>query len=218
MNEQDTDIDARVAALEDTFLARSDAPLALSLLRVLAEGRPVSTEALARRSNVREEVVAERLATWPTIERDENDRIVACTGLTLRPTPHTFDLGENRLFTWCAWDALFLPKLLERTAHVQSTCPATGRRISLTVTPETVVDVTPTETVVSLVNPQSTHDIRSTFCCHVNFLASADTGRTWAASHAGSALLSVAQAHELGRRTNARFFAQDHQPTPGATP
>ena len=218
MNQQHVDMDMLVASLADTFPARSDVPLALSLLRALAEGSPVSTEALARRSGMSQELVAERLAAWPTIEHDEDDRIVAFTGLSLRPTTHTFCLGDRELFTWCAWDALFLPELLERTAHVQSTCPATGRRISLTVTPETVVDVTPAEAVVSMVHPRSAHDIRSAFCCHVNFFASADAGRTWTASHAGGALLSVADAHELGRRTNARFFAPDHQPTPGATP
>jgi hypothetical protein len=85
------------------------------------------------------------------------------------------------------------------------------------VTPETVEEVTPAEAVVSMVNPQSTHDIRSTFCCYVNFLASTDGGRAWTASHPGSALLTIAEAHELGRRTNARYFAQDHHPPAGAT-
>ncbi len=69
-----------------------------------------------------------------------------------------------------------------------------------------------------MVNPQSTHDICSMFCCNVNFLAFTDTGRIWAASPRGSALLSMALAHELGRRTNAGFFAPDLHPTAEDTP
>jgi hypothetical protein len=40
-------LDALLATLEGTFPAQSDLPLAITLLRLLAEGRPVSAAALA---------------------------------------------------------------------------------------------------------------------------------------------------------------------------
>ena len=74
-----------------------------------------------------------------------------------------------------------------------------------------------TGAVVSIVAPQSTDDIRSTFCCHVMFLASRKAGRAWTATRPNRAMLSPEQAHELGRRTNERVFAHTQRPTRGVT-
>ncbi|MCQ4438245.1 organomercurial lyase, partial [Clostridioides difficile] len=35
-------------------------------------------------------------------------------GLTLRETPHTFEVDGRRLYTWCAFDTLFFPALIDR--------------------------------------------------------------------------------------------------------
>ncbi len=209
------DLDVLAAALEGTFPAREEAPLAITLLRLLAEGAPAPTQALAHRNDRPADEVERRLAAWPNVERDGHDRVVAFSGLTLRPTVHTFAIGNQTLFTWCAWDTLFLPALLDRTARVQSTCPVTGLPVSLTVTPHTVREVNPAGAVVSIVVPQSIDDIRSTFCCHVMFLASPKAGRAWTATRPNSVLLSLEQAHELGRRTNERYFAHTQRPTRG---
>jgi alkylmercury lyase len=86
------------------------------------------------------------------------------------------------------------------------TCPATGRRVSLTVTPYSVVAVTSRQAVVSIVVPESTDDIRSTFCCDVMFFVSPSAGRTWLAAEAQGALLTIEEAYEFGRVTNERCF------------
>lgn len=200
------DVDAFAAALAGTFPAPRDAGLAVTLLRLLANGAPVSTEELAEASGGCADDVAQRLAALPSVEFDEAGRVVAFIGLSLRPTAHRVALGEETLFTWCAWDTLFLPALLDRTACVQSTCPVTGQPISLTVTPQNVVDLDPVEAVMSIVVPTGSDPIRSTFCCNVMFLASPDAGRTWLADRTDGALRSVDQAYELGRRLNERFF------------
>jgi len=211
------DLDVVAAALEGTFPTRNEAPLAITLLRLLAEGTPVSTLALSHRSDRPADEVERQLGAWANVERDGHGRVVAFSGLTLRPTLHTFAIGNQTLFTWCAWDTLFLPELLELPARVRSTCPVSGQPVSVTVTPHTVRDVNPAGAVVSIVVPQSSDDIRSTFCCHVMFLASPKAGRAWTATRPNSVLLSLEQAHELGRRTNERFFAHDQRPTRGVT-
>ncbi len=211
------DLDVLADALEGTFPTPHEAPLAITLLRLLAEGAPVSTLALAHRSDRPADEVERRLAAWPNVERDGRGRVVAFSGLTLRPTPSHVHHRQPHALHLVRWDTLFLPEPLERTARVRSTCPATGQPVSLTVTPQSVQDVNPAGAVVSIVVPQSTDDTRSTFCCHVMFLGSPNAGRAWTATRPNSALLSVEQAHELGRRTNERFFAQAQRPTRGVT-
>ena len=74
------DLDVVAAALEGTFPTRNEAPLAITLLRLLAEGTPVSTLALAHRSDRTADEVERRLAAWPNVERDGHGRVVAFSG------------------------------------------------------------------------------------------------------------------------------------------
>lgn len=67
------------------------------------------------------------------IELDEARNVVGTAGLTLRETPHMFEVEGQRLHAWCALDALTLPRLVGRTARVVSLCAATGVAIRLTV-------------------------------------------------------------------------------------
>ena len=87
-------LDAFARALQSTFPARDDAPVALALLRLLSDGRPVGAAALARAADRTEAEVVGRLSSWPNVERDRTGHIVAFSGLTLRPTAHEFRFGH----------------------------------------------------------------------------------------------------------------------------
>jgi alkylmercury lyase len=191
--------------------------LALALLRALAEGAPVSVDELGHWAARSVADVGRRLSGWPSIERDRDGGVVAFAGLGLRPTPHALHVGDRALFTWCAWDALFLPALLGATARVRSTCPATGPAHQSDVGPQVVLDVTPREAIVSIVVPESTDDIRSTFCCNVMFFASPSAGHAWLTSRTDGALLTIEDAHALGRMTNERCFMPGEDSAEGAT-
>ena len=68
------------------------------------------------------------------------------------------------------------------------------------------------DTVVSFLLPDaevfkgSANRVIANFCHHVFFLASPEVGKTWAARHEDSFILSLDQAFELGRRKNAAQF------------
>src|SRR5215210_4113040 len=192
-------------ALRDTFVACEDAPLALTLLRLLARGEPVSDAVLATASQRPTDEVAAQLARWPNIERDANDAVIGFSGLTLRPTRHHFEVGGRHLHAWCAWDTLFLPRMLGATAHVRSTCPVSGRAVELVVAPAGVEHADPPTVRVSFPSlaSTSTADITGTFCCHVHFLAGADAARGWQETHPGGHVLDLPAAFELGYRTTA---------------
>jgi alkylmercury lyase len=165
-------------------------PLARALLRALAQGRPVAEPALT--------TAADR---WPNVELDDRGRVVAFGGLSLTPTAHRFTVGGRRLYTWCAWDTLFLPALLDQPALVESSCAVTGAQVRLAVDRSGVRDVDPEDLWISFPTPGavSTADITATFCCHVHFIAGRPAADRWLGGHAGASVLGVRDAFELGR-------------------
>jgi alkylmercury lyase len=179
----------------DLFAACDDPPLARALLRELAKGRPVAPESLPAPGG------SAALDRWPNVERDEHGRIVAFSGLTLEPTAHRFTVGGRQLHTWCAWDTLFLPALLDQAAHVRSSCPVTGTEVQLDVAPSGVSAVAPEPLWVSFPARSTTSatNLTATFCCHVHFLASRSAADDWLGGHPGGTVLTLQDAFELGR-------------------
>jgi alkylmercury lyase len=186
-----------------------DSPLALALLRALAGGEPVPDSQLAAITRRDQVQVTAALTRWPNVKRDERGRVIAFSGLSLRPTAHRFELAERELFTWCAWDTLFLPALLDRPARVRSRCPVTGAEVRLTVEPERIRDRHPEAVLVSFPpgTAVSTADITGSFCCHVHFLAGTDAAERWLHSHPGTSALTLDEAFELGRHVTRPLLA-----------
>ncbi|TPU14004.1 organomercurial lyase MerB [Acinetobacter baumannii] len=173
------------------------ATLFVALLRQLAMGGPVSREKLAGALGWSGARVATVLEQAPGTEYDDEANIIGL-GLTLRETPHVFEVDGRRLYTWCALDTLMFPALIGKTARVTSRCAATGRPITLTVAPEAVLHVEPAEAMVSLRTPDASPDIRCSFCCHVHFFASPSVANAWASTHPGIELVPVENAFGLG--------------------
>ena len=194
-------LQALADSLAGTFPCCDDAPLALALLRELASGEPVSVAQLARAVDRDEADIAGTLDRWPNVHRDGQARVVAFGGLSVTPTRHRFEVAGRRLYTWCAWDTLFLPALLGQEARVESTCAVTGTEAQLTVGPDGVQAAQPGSLQVSFPVPATTvtSDITTSFCCHVHFLAGQDAAEAWLAEHQGGVTLSLEDAAELGR-------------------
>lgn len=197
-------------ALADRFVAyfpkmnAEGRKIFIALYRELSLGEPVSTQQVAERAGVSLQRVDALLDAVPAVYREEG-KVIGFWGLTVRPlSKHRFRTGDRTLYTWCAWDALFMPKILGKTAHVDSDDPHTGAPIRLTVAPERVEAVAPPGTVVSMLEPREDMlaDVVSRLCHYIHFFASAQSGRAWTAKHPGTVLLSLEDAFELGRRTN----------------
>ncbi len=85
--------------------------------------------------------------------------------------------------------------------------------IRLTVTPDGVQDVKPADTVMSILlgdpevvktNPTK---VMASFCHHIFFLESPETGAHWTAQHGeGTFLVTLDEAFALGKRFNAAQF------------
>lgn len=143
------------------------------------------------------------MASWPGVFHDDAGRIVGFWGLTVTELgPHRLRVGDVELWAWCAWDTLFLPKLLAQPAEVQSRSPTDREPISLHVGPERVERTSASDLLVSIVPARDADDFIRTFCHHIHFFASVGEGERWIAGHEGALLMPVADAFELGRQVN----------------
>ncbi|HEX4203680.1 MAG TPA: organomercurial lyase [Ktedonobacteraceae bacterium] len=162
-------------------------------------GQPLSLIHLARRLQMSQEKLAAHLARVPDTEFDEQGNIVGW-GITLLPTQHQFRLKELPLFTWCAFDTVLFPPLLQVEAHVQSICEATDQPITFVATPEGIADLLPATSVLSLILPTARCDcVRGTFCEQSLFFQSEEAASSWMALHPDAVLLSVEEAAVLGQ-------------------
>src|SRR5712692_9245463 len=207
-------LDQLAEALREAGIRQAFTPdvsrLTVRLWREIARGGPVSpqrVEQIASALDIEQQTAHEVLDKM--CERDGEGNVVGIAGLSQNQHPHRFTVNGIRLATWCAWDSLFLPVMLQQTALVSSRCPTTGEVIRLTITPEGVTSYQPVSTVISIVIPQPTRnalesveEIWTTFCHHVHFFASPRAAREWVAAQGQEiAILTIEEAFELGRLT-----------------
>ena len=124
--------------------------------------------------------------------------------------PHRLRLDGRELYAWCAWDTLFLPRLIGEEARVESTCRASGEAIALNVSADEAQASGP-EPVLSFLLPDPAavkSDVVSSFCHYVHFFRSAQAAQQWIAARPGCFVLSLANAFELGRRVNVGMYGE----------
>lgn len=211
-----------LAALSESRIAMvgTDATtgaVATATYRLLARGRAVEPRQIGAFAGVSLARVETVLADWGGTRRDDQGRVVAFGGLELEPTSHALTVGGTRLFTWCAWDTLFIPLILGAEAGVESRTPD-GHTVSLTVGSEGVRDVRPETAVLSLVQPPEagSSEIRDRFCRHVLLFRDEEAGRRWVGSREDVTLVSVEEGARLGRRQAEAVTAE--LPSRRATP
>ncbi len=201
--------DALTAAVPELDATQQE--LGVNLIRLLAEGEPVSPERLAERTGLSESEVGTELERWPGLFRDDQGRVIGYAGISVREMgEHRLHLDGRAISTWCAYDTLFLPELLGETVDVTSRSPGTGEPISLTVGPGGVSDLTPPDTVVSFLAPDKPFDssVIQSFCHFVHFFSSPEAAAKWTAEHPGTFVVSVEDAFQIGHMVNRARFGQ----------
>lgn len=200
-----------LTALMDVFPKLDDTKrhIALGTYRLLARGVPPSVEEIAGDAGSQVEEVRRILGDWIGVYTDAQKRVIGFWGLAISKMKHRFEVDGARLHTWCAWDALFLPELLGKTAHVESACEMSGQPVRLTVSPAGVEFSEPASPLVSFVLPEASRfegDIIKRFCHYVHFFRSRDDGEAWIAKTPGTFLLTLDEAVELARLKNRAQF------------
>lgn len=197
-----------IAELQATWTERpvlTEFALSRAAIRLLAEGRPATASALATATGTTREQIEDLIEAASAQGYEVENGAVVGAALTLRPTQHRFRVRGRELYTWCGFDALFLPIMLDERADVASTCPVTGTDIRLTVEADgTVTDAFPEEAVVGIVGQDvtsccATTGPQSEVCTQMPFFASRADGEQWQADHPGVAIVDLDDAREVAR-------------------
>jgi alkylmercury lyase len=211
MDVTDQDLAERLAAaftLSGSGSAGAHPWLWRSLLQLLARGEPVTEDELAMATARPLAEVRAALSVLPDTEYDEEGRIIG-SGITLRPTPHRFEIDGHTLYTWCALDTLIFPVVLGRPARVTSRCRSTGESIHVEVGPAGLGSVAPEDAVISLVMPSPSCSIRGGFCDEVHFFASAALAQAWLRDHPEGTVCPVANAFGVARSLADALLARE---------
>jgi hypothetical protein len=116
----------------------------------------------------------------------------------------------------CALDTLLFSMLTGHATPVVRTCPATGKQIRLTVTPQGIEDLDPQCVVLSLRLPSletNAWNAGETICAYGHFFVDQEHASTWPGLHSEAVLLSVEDAVHLAREiaNTARRYAEKTQ-------
>ncbi|GMT49254.1 MAG: alkylmercury (organomercurial) lyase MerB [bacterium] len=195
-----------------TKLSLEEQKYSLSLYRILAQGESVSRDMLADTLNISHEKINHFLKDKMGVYYDDHQNIIGYMGLAIPKMTHQFTVNNKTLYTWCAWDSLFIPALLDMTAQVESVCQTTKEPIHISINPDGIANMDPSDAVMSVLIPDigdkgfeesCCKDVISSFCHFVYFFKSHETGLDWINSRKERyALLSIKEAFELGRRFN----------------
>lgn len=164
--------------------------IAVGLWRLLAEGTPVTSPALAERVGVPEQQVAAAIdgVLAGTHHRDKQGRIVAFWGLSLpdMPSPHRLTVDGKTLYAWCAPDTMWLPRVLGKIIAVRSSLETTGQPISLLVGPNGIEEISVDGAVLSFVRAHGNSvgntvpAVLSSYCHDQLFFPTEKAARHWA--------------------------------------
>lgn len=176
--------------------------IAITTYRLLSEGKPVATEAIAGEVGVPTAEVEAALDVWPGVYRDDAGRVAGFWGLAIAPLDPEYSLQTEgkTSYGWCALDTLFIPPLLGESVSVRATDPVNGEPVSLVVDGDGVREVRPSGALVSMVIPDGPfgYDVIESFCHKVLFFTSEESGRKWVAQHKGTTLLTIDEAFQVG--------------------
>jgi alkylmercury lyase len=171
---------------------------------LVKEGKPVSVAQVATAGGWPVADVRAELEAQPGVDWADDGR-VAGFGLTLRPTPHAFTFDERTVYGFCATDVVNFPVVLGRAGVVESTCPATGQRIRIELSPDGVLDIDPPEAMVSKMHlTKAVENVRD-LCDLGHFFSSPEAAAGWATAHPDGQIVPVAEEFKIGRRAMAEL-------------
>lgn len=139
------------------------------------------------------------------IDIDTGGRVEGIAGLTIRPTVHELQIGSDLWHTWCALDAIGIPVALEVDADVSTSCPACGRRLSISIQAGHIEGASGTN-VLFLPSAQCSSHLIDDFCSSASLFCGRDHLTLWANKNGAVGVPSdLGEVEEIGRAMWQRF-------------
>lgn len=166
--------------------------------QLLLEGRPVSPDQIAARLRMPKHQALSILGHIGAAFDDKGNLVGL--GLSIVPTPHSYQINGRQLYVWCAADAITFPIFHQATAVITSPDPISGELVRLTSSPAGVSGVEPGTAVATWVpGTMSMASIRANFCNRTNFFTSVDTAAEYVSQHPGLVIVSIEDVFEVAR-------------------
>jgi len=182
---------------------------AKTLYQSLASGKAISIEDFSKKINLPASETEQLLNSWTGVIFDDKNNITAFWGLSTTPTTHRFFINDIELFTWCAWDLLFMPHILQQTVKTETRCPITDTSIQLTISEQCIEQVSPPEAMITFIKPDLDalkQNVTGSFCQYIFFVASEAAGKQWQQQQENGFLLSMDQGYRLGENIIKKVF------------
>lgn len=173
--------------------------IAVKIYCDLAKGKPVLTSP----------EVEEAIHELPGVQRDDDGNIVGFLGLAINyKSNHLLRVENVNLNTWCAWDALFVPGIIGKSAYVELKCPVTKTITSLRLSKSGLSEISNNEAVISFIIPKELGENTITNFCHYIFgFKNQETFESWKRDGRENCFsFSLEEAYELGKLKNAYQF------------
>lgn len=119
-------IDAALAAATPG-LDEDEQRLAAAVLRLLSAGAPVAVPAAAAHAGMPVSRAERALRSWPGVFWDRHGKVTGFWGLALAEMPHRIRHAGTDLHAWCAFDPLFLARVIG-DLQVATADPSPARR------------------------------------------------------------------------------------------
>jgi alkylmercury lyase len=148
---------------------------------LLDTGMPVDQAAWAAAAGLDSDAFAEALCAGigrGRVELDDAGGLVGIAGLTVNPTRHRLEIGQVTRWTWCALDAVGILGALSANGAVLSVDPGTGEDIEIVFRD----GVPQGNASMFIAGGYDGGNVVESWCPLVNFFATSDDARSWAAS------------------------------------
>ena len=182
---------------------------AMQLYRLLANGSAVSVEKLAESIALSTKETEQLLLSWTGVTFNENKMINGFWGVSTEKTTHRFQLDQGTLYTWCAWDLLFMPHIFHQTLQAETHCPITKQAITLNISESGIETVSPEHAMITFIKPDLEAlkaNVTNSFCQYIFFVASENAGKEWQSKQKDGFLINMDQGFELGKNIIQQVF------------
>lgn len=179
------------------------------LYQKLALGRSVSIETIANELQEPIQDVQDHLNQMRYVEYSADSEVSAYRGVTLNKTKHHVFHNNFKIYTWCAFDTLFLADLLVKPVSISSNCPTCCKSIACKVTDRDLISLKETDTVMSFIIPNKVdycEDLQNAFCCKVHFFCNEQCGSEWINMSPEIVFFDLAESLVIARERNRQFL------------
>lgn len=173
------------------------------IVELLSAGEPITVEEIAARTGLAPARVRHALESSWQAEWTDDGRLEGF-GLTLSPTPHSIQVGDQVLYVWNGAATLLYAVLLDRPALIRTSCHVTGVPIDIDTAPARLLRAAPATAVMSVpAHPERQVRLSRLSFSRQVFFRSSDAASPWTVDNPGYVLLDVGQAFAYCRRLAA---------------